>query len=137
MESLNAKKVLALGGSIIAICVAGYLLFNNATPEQPRDESVAAVAESFTCSRCKHKFELTVAAAAAMMRDKGDVVCPNCGETGGAAKDNPKVVIGGFGAKPSPIANPSDDESTDDTEDKPKAPTVDGAMTLDPKAGGS
>lgn len=103
------KKIGVAGILVVLIGISIYMWTTKAEVEyDPRLQALGA--EKQKCPHCEHEFELTLDEQRDMLRHRGDIFCPNCGE-GGSRRTDVQV---SFGAQPNPFVD--DDEGEDETE---------------------
>lgn len=78
-----SAKQLALGLLALVCIVIAVVVAVRSMDDQPLDESIAAIKETFTCSKCGATMELTIAEQTEMLRKKdGRIYCKSCGQEG-------------------------------------------------------
>ena len=118
---------------VVGACVAAVCFFTLRATSTEVDASIASIRESHTCPWCGKTFVLTVAEAAAMRREKGDIFCPACGKAGALkqASTNSGELVNTY---PPPGTaeqeEPAETEESANRPHKPVAPTA--SMTRKP-----
>lgn len=87
---------LKVGATIVSL-LAGVTLavyYGWTAGEAEVDSGVSAMQIEYHCSRCGHRFSLSVAKSAQVRRNRGDIVCPKCDAPGATKKDVSVVVSG-------------------------------------------
>jgi DNA-directed RNA polymerase subunit RPC12/RpoP len=104
--------------SLLAILfvVGGAIYFVHRDGQPETDDIVSSMSVTYRCVKCSKTFTLTIAEAAQMRRERGDVICPACGAAS-AEKQNVSVVVSGDEQPNSPD---SGDQTTSDR-DQPAA----------------
>ncbi len=85
-----------LGATIVSL-LAGVILavyYGWTAGDAEVDSGVSAMQIEYHCSRCGHRFSLSVSKSAQVRRDRGDIVCPRC-DAPGAIKRDVSVVVSG------------------------------------------
>ena len=111
--------LIVIGASTAAVC-----FFTLRASSTEVDASIASIRESHTCPWCAKTFTLTVAEAAAMRRQKGDIYCPACGKPGALkeAATSSGELVNNF---PPPGSTEQDEPAeTDETAGKPRKPVA-------------
>ena len=78
----------------IVLVLGGGAYFVHKDWEPDADANVSSMSVSYRCPKCSNSFQLTVAQAGQMRRERGDIACPACGALG-AEKQDVEVVISG------------------------------------------
>ncbi len=121
---MTNRKIGGYGLVAVLVGLSGWLWWTADGVET--DGAVARMAESYTCGRCGHRFEVTIAEATAMYRTGEGIVCPACHEAG-AAKDHVEWTIGDVEPGPAEDSASEGDGEPDEAAPAPK-PTVAGGV---------
>jgi DNA-directed RNA polymerase subunit RPC12/RpoP len=109
----NARTCTLLGLLVVGVGVSVYMWSSQSGPEV--DTKIASTVREFKCTKCGASFTLTNAEAAKQRTEKGNIVCPSCGDAEAQKMAAGKVATMAFGPEVD-----GNEESDETPEDKPK-----------------
>lgn len=118
---MNKKKIITGVLLVLGLSVSVWLWSTVGLGEDKGDPKIAGKLVTYTCTKCKKTFSMTVADAGAMRRaNEGQIVCPEC-HTAGAQKHDVVVSVGGDGGFKSPDDGKASEPAPEEVaEKKPK-----------------
>ncbi|HVP13427.1 MAG TPA: zinc ribbon domain-containing protein [Phycisphaerae bacterium] len=80
--SLSRTAAVLFGVLVLLIGASAVLWFWVGTGKPEMDAGIATTLQNYTCAKCGHNFALTMAEVSQILRSRGQVCCPKCGECG-------------------------------------------------------
>ena len=106
----SSKKAAVAGFLVVLVAVCAFV-WGGIAGDDNADPGIATMNQTYACAQCGTELSITVEDAVAMRREKGDIICPKCGQAD-MEKQNVIIRLPGFTGDTGPAAQPALDPQT-------------------------